>query len=102
MEVADTLVSIGVVLDDLEEFPRAIEMYKNSIAIYNKHRLWHRGYANAHENMGFTYESIKDYRSAARAYKISLPIYETMGQTALAKRSSLRLARCLSKIGKRD
>ena len=94
-------MNMGNVYRNQGDSPRAVEMYKQVIAIYEKHQLRHRGYANVHHNLGLAYWKMKDYKSAAVAYRISLPIYEQMGLAAQVKNSSLDLARCLSRLGEK-
>ena len=43
VDAASTMTNIGAVYDDQGDFPRAVEMYKRAIAIYEKHQLRHRG-----------------------------------------------------------
>ena len=89
VDAARTMMNIGAVYDDQRDSPRAVEMYKRAIAIYEKHQLRHRGYADAHLNLGNSYYKMKDYKSAAAAYSVALPIYEQMGLAADVKDSSL-------------
>ena len=55
MDAALTMMNIGTVYDNQGDSPRAVEMYKRAIAIYERHKLRHRYYANTNLNMGLAY-----------------------------------------------
>ena len=102
MDATSTMINIGAVYSNQGDSRRAVEMYKRAIAIYEKHQqLRHRGY-DAHLNLGNSYYKMKDYKSAAAAYSVALPIYEQMGLEYWVKQSSLGLARCLSRLGDKE
>ena len=102
VDAARTMMNIGIVYGNQGDSPREVEMYKRAIAIYEKHQLRHRDYANAHLNLGVAYYEMKDYKSAAAAYSVALPIYEQMGLADQVKKSSLYLARCLRRLREKD
>lgn len=99
MEAASTLMNIGLVYDGQGDSLLAIEMYQRCIGIYEKHSLRHRAYANAHADLATSYRRIRDYKSAAVAYGVSLSIYEQIGLAANLKKNSLGLVRSLRKLG---
>ena len=66
VDSADSMMNIGIVYNYQGDFPRAIEIYKRVIAIYEKHQLRHRDYATAHLNMGNAYWQMKDCRCYLR------------------------------------
>lgn len=74
-------------------------MYKAAIAIYERHKLRNRDYANTQFNLGNAYYIMKEYGLAATAYRVALPVYEQTGFASDVKKCSLGLARCLSRLG---
>ena len=95
-------MNIGNVYNKQRDLPRAIEMYKQAIAIYEKHQFRHRDYAGAYFNLGIVYGKMKEHGLSAAAFRLCLPIFEQMGLPAEIKNASLGLARSLRLLGEKE
>lgn len=97
---ATTLNNLGLVWNEIKQFGRALDLFRQAEALYR--RLGHRDQALAVSNIGLAYEGLGDLESAFRAHRTARGEFRRRGDLLGASVCLLNIGRLYLRRGQTD